>query len=159
VPRAEGAAEERHALAVEVPLRAREGERGAPVLELAPGVDELARPAAARSEGPVIEQQHRHAARRELLGEVREPDVARPGEAVAHHDDRCTFRRGGPVEPRGALRPLARESHVPALAPARERQPLARRRRRHVRHHPAASEQRAHDQRQQSLPQSAHTPD
>jgi len=81
VPASHGAAPERHAGPVQVGPPAHEGERGLPVLELPPRIDELARPAAARAEAAVVEDEGREPAPREDAGEGRERHVAGRREA------------------------------------------------------------------------------
>ncbi len=67
--------------------RAGEGDRRAPVLELARGLEEV-RLAAAVAEAAVVEDERRDAGGREALGERPEPVAARAGQAVRHDDDR-----------------------------------------------------------------------
>ena len=85
---AERCAPECNAGAVYLRVRACEGERCAPIVEMLPRIDELARCAAAGAEAAVVEDERGDACAREMLGEGRKRDIAGAGEAVRHDDDR-----------------------------------------------------------------------
>ena len=80
-------AEGRDPVGVDPGQRAGEGDRRAPVLELARRVEEVGL-AAAVAEAAVIEDERGEPGRREALGERPEPVAPRPREAVRHDDDR-----------------------------------------------------------------------
>ena len=76
------------ALGVDVGKRAGEGDRRAPVVELAGRVEEVGL-AAAVAEAAVVEEERGDAGSGEALGEGPEAVAARPGQAVRHDDYGC----------------------------------------------------------------------
>jgi hypothetical protein len=116
VAAAHGRSECRHTIAVDVRQRAAEGDRRAPVLELARRLKQIGL-AVAVAEAAMVERERRDTLRGKALGESSEAIASRTRHAMRHHDQgsrcvgriargglsACVRKRGGRIQPRGAL--------------------------------------------------------